>query len=217
MGTSLFKGSFCSVWSVPRTYQLLNIWVSLLSKGSMWQITNVWLLLLASTEKQTQDIFSHLKQLKSQIKYMKHSFQILDIRQCKKMIPERREANKASHVIAQHTVRSLQATAQGGGSLEVPRSSLGGHTADSLERPKPLELAEQSTGEKRLHTYMCAHIYMHTHVHICIYIHLHVHIHTQLRDLKRAHLDSSSEKWSVYACDETTQAGERTTGKDWKG
>lgn len=72
--------------------------------------------------------------------------------------------------------------------------SLSGHTADSLERPKPLELAEQSTGEKRLHTYMCAHIYMHTHVHICIYIHVHVHIHTQLRDLKGAHLDSSSEK-----------------------
>lgn len=42
------------------------------------------------------DILSHLNPLRTQIKCMTRGFQILDIRQCKVMIPERRGSKKGT-------------------------------------------------------------------------------------------------------------------------
>lgn len=104
---------------------------------------------------------------------MRHGFQILDLRQCQTTIPERREANKASHRIAQSreitTRREFPCYASG------RRGILEGTGKAKVTRVCRAEYL------RKLHT----HIHTYTRGHKCIY--------TQLRDLKQGHLESAVE------------------------
>lgn len=113
---------------------------------------------------------------------MKHSFQILDIRKCKKMIPERREANKVSHMIAQHIVRSFQATAQGGGSLEEPSSLPEWTYSWQFGKAKATRAGRaEYWREETAHIHVCTHIHAHTCTHMHIHTRACTHTHTAQR------------------------------------
>lgn len=98
---------------------------------------------------------------------MKHPFQILDIRQCKTMIPERREINEMSHMIAQ---RSAGRVSRLWNKQEKPgRSPAVSPVKDvvgSLGRLRPPKFVRQNTGEKRT---VC--VRTHTHRLTCMHAH----------------------------------------------